>query len=89
MDKKVEMRMQDPLERINNFLEVEKGYNDSEAKAEASRCLNCSNPRCRSGCPVNIDIPAFIKCIKENIVVAIFSDNKRYYNIFEPSVKIL
>ena len=64
-DKKVEMRVQSPKTRINNFNEVELGYSDSEALKEASRCLNCNNPRCVKGCPVNILIPKFIKAIKE------------------------
>ena len=65
-DKKVKVRLQDPKERIKNFDEVEYGYNDSEALEEASRCLHCKNPRCVSGCPVNIAIPEFIAAIKEN-----------------------
>ena len=64
-DKKIEMRVQEPSKRINNFLEVELGYNDEEAKLEASRCLNCANPRCVKGFPVNIMIPNFIKAIKD------------------------
>ncbi len=62
---RTKMRMQSPLERINNFDEVEFGYNDSEALIEANRCLQCLNPRCVKGCPVNIEIPKFIKEIKE------------------------
>ena len=51
-DKKIIMRMQDANSRVNNFQEVELGYNDEEAFKEASRCLNCQNPRCVKGCPV-------------------------------------
>lgn len=63
---KVKMRMQLPQERINNFKEVELGYSHEEAKKEASRCLNCANPRCMKGCPVSIEIPKFIQAIKED-----------------------
>ena len=63
--KKTKMRMQSPSDRINNFDEVELGFNDEEALAEANRCLQCLNPRCVKGCPVNIEIPKFIKEIKE------------------------
>ena len=63
--KKVPMRMLDPKERIKNFDEVAIGYSKEEAVCEASRCMNCKNKPCVSGCPVHIDIPAFIKEIKE------------------------
>ena len=62
---RIKMRMQSPQDRINNFNEVELGYNDKEALEEANRCLQCLNPRCVKGCPVNIEIPKFIKEIKE------------------------
>jgi glutamate synthase (NADPH) small chain len=61
----VEMREQDPAERIHNFLEVPIGYSPEEAKAEAKRCLQCKKPLCVSGCPVNVKIPEFIKLISE------------------------
>ena len=64
-DVRVKTRVQSPKTRITNFLEVELGYNDEEARKEASRCLNCNNPHCVKGCPVNIAIPKFIKAIKD------------------------
>ncbi len=62
---KTPMKQQDPLIRIKNFLEVPLGYSEEEAIIEAERCLQCKNPTCISGCPVNINIPAFIQKIKE------------------------
>ena len=59
------MREQDPKERIKNFNEVPYGYDEEEAVVEASRCLQCKKAPCVSGCPAEIDIPAFIKAIKE------------------------
>ncbi len=59
------MAKQDVLDRIHNFYEVALGYNEEQAIVEAERCLQCPNPRCVTGCPVDIDIPAFIKEIKE------------------------
>lgn len=62
---KIPMRTQRPDVRNKNFEEVELGYNDEEAVKEASRCLNCKNPRCVEGCPINIKIPEFISAIKD------------------------
>lgn len=59
------MAKQDILDRIHNFYEVALGYTEEQAILEATRCLQCPNPRCVQGCPVGIDIPAFIKEIKE------------------------
>ncbi len=64
-DEKVRGRVQDPSARVTNFDEVELGFNDEEALKEANRCLQCPNPRCVKGCPVNIAIPEFIKEIKD------------------------
>jgi glutamate synthase (NADPH/NADH) small chain len=61
----VDMPRQNPEERIKNFNEVALGYTKELALEEASRCLNCKNPQCIKGCPVNIDIPSFINLIKE------------------------
>ncbi|HIT06388.1 MAG TPA: NADPH-dependent glutamate synthase [Candidatus Scybalocola faecipullorum] len=62
---RVPVAEQDPKVRATNFDEVCLGYTAEEAMMEASRCLNCKNPRCRQGCPVSIDIPAFIAQVKE------------------------
>ena len=51
--------------RATNFEEVCYGYNVEEAQLEASRCLNCKNPRCVAACPVGINIPAFVSKIAE------------------------
>lgn len=56
---------QDPMVRRTNFEAVESNLTDEQAKLEASRCLNCKNPRCVQGCPVNINIPGFIHALKE------------------------
>ena len=63
--KKQEMKSQPPEERKNNFKEVPLGYTSEEAVLEAKRCIQCKRPYCIEGCPVNIDIPAFIKLIEE------------------------
>lgn len=66
MEKKgrVPVREQAPEVRATNFEEVCFGYNLEEAMVEAARCLNCKVPRCVPGCPVNINIPAFIMEVK-------------------------
>jgi glutamate synthase (NADPH/NADH) small chain len=56
---------QKPKDRIHNFNEVALGYTEDQALAEASRCITCPKPQCIKGCPVELDIPAFIKLIKE------------------------
>ena len=67
------MAKQDVVDRIHNFYEVALGYTEEQAQLEATRCLQCPNPHCVEGCPVGIDIPAFIKDIKEgeNLPLAI------------------
>ena len=66
-EKKSRVRMpeQEPQVRARNFLEVPTGYTPEMAKEEAARCLQCKNPGCVDGCPVGIDIPGFIKLVKE------------------------
>lgn len=59
------MPEQEAKQRVNNFAEVALGYTAELAQAEAARCLQCKKPPCRQGCPVQIDIPAFIQLIKE------------------------
>lgn len=63
--KKNEMPAQDPKVRATNYLEVTTGYTKEQAIDEAKRCLNCKNKPCTGGCPVAIDIPAFIQKITE------------------------
>ena len=63
--KRIPVREQEPNVRATNFEEVCLGYNEEEAVAEASRCLNCPKPRCVGGCPVGINIPGFIAKVKE------------------------
>ncbi len=62
--KKVPVREQDAKVRATNFDEVCLGYNKEEAMEEASRCINCKNAQCMKGCPVAINIPAFIEQVK-------------------------
>jgi glutamate synthase (NADPH/NADH) small chain len=63
--KKNEMPVQKPDVRNKNFDEVALGYTEEQAVDEANRCLNCKHKPCVGGCPVAIDIPAFIGKIKE------------------------
>ena len=62
---RVPVREQEPKVRATNFEEVCLGYNKEEAVEEAQRCLGCKNAKCITGCPVNINIPAFIAQVKE------------------------
>ncbi|OPY87538.1 MAG: Glutamate synthase (NADPH) small chain [Syntrophus sp. PtaU1.Bin208] len=59
------MPEQDPKVRIHNYNEVPIGYSEETAMKEASRCIQCKKPGCRTGCPVGVDIPAFVKLIAE------------------------
>lgn len=63
--KKQPMLLLNAEDRAETFNEVALGYSETEAVAEAARCLNCKNMPCVNGCPVNIQIPAFISLIKE------------------------
>ena len=59
------VRTQEPNERIKNFEEVSLGFDEETATLEAQRCINCKNPQCVQGCPVNINIPGFIAKLKQ------------------------
>lgn len=63
--KRVQMPKQPPSERRYSFQEVATGYSQSQAEEEASRCLQCGKPRCVEGCPVGVEIPAFIGALRE------------------------
>lgn len=60
-----EMPVQKPDERSQNTTEVALGYSPEQARLEAMRCLQCKNAPCVAGCPVAIDIPAFVKAIAD------------------------
>ncbi|RCX20800.1 sulfide dehydrogenase (flavoprotein) subunit SudA [Anaerobacterium chartisolvens] len=62
---KVSMPEQDPNVRNKNFLEVALGYTEDMAREEAQRCLQCKSKPCVQGCPVNVQIPEFIKLVAE------------------------
>ena len=63
--KQIHMKEQTPKDRVRNFSEVPYGYTAEEAVEEASRCLQCKVAPCVEGCPAEVDIPGFIKAIKE------------------------
>jgi len=65
ISKRIPVLEQEPKERAKNFEEVCLGYTDEDAVMEASRCLNCKNPRCMSKCPVSIEIPKFVQEVKK------------------------
>ena len=69
---RVPIAEQEPAVRAKNFEEVCLGYTEEEAILEANRCLNCKNPRCVAGCPVSINIPAFIQEIKAGDAAAAY-----------------
>ena len=70
--KKVPVREQAPNVRAANFEEVCLGYNKEEAMEEAARCINCKNAKCVQGCPVSINITAFIHEVKEGNIEAAY-----------------
>lgn len=73
-----EMPTQDPAVRSHNMQEVSLGYTPEQARLEAMRCLQCKNAPCIAGCPVNINIPGFIKAIADG-------DNKQAIDIIKES----
>ena len=75
---RVKPNVQPAEERVKNFKEVEHVFSKEQALQESERCLQCANPRCVTGCPVNIAIPHFIKAIKDG-------DIKRAYEIISES----
>ncbi len=81
LKKKTRMSEQPPEERVRNFNEVALGYTEEEALLEASRCLQCKKPRCVEGCPVEIDIPAFIAKIRDKDYSAAISVIKEKNNL--------
>ncbi len=70
---KVAMPEQEPAVRARNFKEVTLGYTEEMAVEEATRCLNCKNKPCMTGCPVGVRIPEFVKCVAE----------KRFYDAYD------
>ncbi|MCJ7506613.1 NADPH-dependent glutamate synthase [Candidatus Bathyarchaeota archaeon] len=67
--------------RRHNFDEVSLGYNEEEAMTEAKRCLKCPSPFCIKGCPVQIEIPAFIECIRKGDFSGAISKLKEKNNL--------
>ncbi|MFO8051382.1 MAG: NADPH-dependent glutamate synthase [Thermoplasmatota archaeon] len=70
------MPEQDQKIRVHNFQEVPYGLTSELAELEAGRCLQCTNPRCVEGCPVGVDIPAFIKLIREDDILGSYEKIK-------------
>jgi glutamate synthase (NADPH/NADH) small chain len=77
----VPTRSQEPEKRAKNFLEVDLGYNEEEARKEAERCLQCKTPKCVEGCPVSVDIPRFVRYIQEGKFYMAIKTIKRTNNL--------
>jgi len=75
------MPVQDAAERVKNFREVALGYSLDQAKAEAARCLQCKKPTCRAGCPVEIDIKAFIAPLVKGDVTTAYKALREYNSL--------
>lgn len=69
---KVKMKEQEPKDRIKNFSEVALGYSLEQALEESERCLDCAKPLCVKGCPVEIDIPGFIRELRNGNIARSF-----------------
>lgn len=80
MNDRQTMPLLDPLKRASSFQEVALGLSLEQVQIEASRCLDCKNPRCVKACPVNINIPGFIKQILEN------NFQKAYDTIYQDNI---
>lgn len=78
---KTPIKEQDPEVRRSNFKEVCLGYSVEEGIKESERCLQCKTKPCVKGCPVAIDIPAFIKCIKEGDMAGAAEVLDKYTNL--------
>ncbi|MHB9156286.1 MAG: NADPH-dependent glutamate synthase, partial [Endomicrobiales bacterium] len=66
MQKRIKMSERSAAERAKDFQQVNLGYSREEAVTEAQRCIQCKKPLCREGCPVEIDIPAFVAALAKN-----------------------
>jgi len=78
---KTPIKEQDPEVRRSNFKEVCLGYSIEEGMKEAARCLQCKTRPCVAGCPVAIDIPSFIKCIREGDMAGAAEVMNKYTNL--------
>ena len=84
----VEMPKQSPEERKYNFNEVAYGYTKENALREAKRCLQCKNPQCVKGCPVDVAIPEFIKRKQCFSFRECIQKGKRQWNLFRIVVNV-
>ncbi len=74
---RVEMNEEDPTERATSYVEVNTGLTLEQAQNEAKRCLDCGNPTCITGCPVEINIPGFIKRIEHGDILGAAKELKK------------
>ncbi len=76
-----EMPVQEPEDRVENFSEVALGYTLEMARREAERCLQCKDPHCMEGCPVEVTIPEFIEAVREGDMVKAVAAMKAKNNL--------